>query len=560
MLQRLSIRNYVIIDALDIRFTGGFHAITGETGAGKSILMGALGLILGERADAAVLDPSGSGKCVIEGVFDAADDPAVRRFLAGNELESDTEVIIRREVATGGKSRAFINDTPANLTQLQALGSLLVDLHQQFDTQDLVQSDFQRDVLDALAGHGPLLASYRSAYEGWSECREQLSLLREARERWDRESELLRFQFRELDEAGFRAGELEEAAAEIKRLENAGSILQALQDVITGLEDGEAPIVQQLKQFTGKLAGITSYHTSIPELLDRLDSARIELKEVAADLERLGHVFQSDPQRLGLLHERLSLGYRLCKKHGVNDTEGLIRIHRSLDEKLRRGVDDRERMDALEKEENRLQQAARELADAIGVGRKNQVRPLEERVNGLLAQVGMPNARLKVLLQTGQPLQASGSDTVEFLFNANMPPDDPARDPVFAPLRKVASGGERSRLMLCIKSLVASSLNIPTLLFDEIDTGISGEAARQVGRILRELASLRQVICITHQPQVAGQADTHWHVFKETVQGRVRTRIRQLEAEDRVSAIARMLSGEQPTPAALENARELLAR
>lgn len=549
MLTRLSINNYAIIDELEIDFSGKLSIITGETGAGKSIIIGALGLILGERADSSSL-VNKEKKCIVEGTFSGNSKKQVTDFLKANELDAEEELVLRREIGTNGKSRAFINDTPVNLVQLQQLSSLLIDLHQQFDTLELGETDFQRQVLDALAGQLSLVEEYQLQYRQWLQLRKETEELKAQQQQFEKEADYNRFQFTELEEAAFRENELEETEAELKLLNNSEGIKAALAKTYFDLRESETPVVQQLKILLNQLNAFSSYHPDLPVLLQRLQSAQVELQDIADDVDRISNHINYDPDRIEQLNERLSLGYKLQKKHGVSSTAELLMIQKELEEKLQAVLNIEETIQQKEKETNRLLAEAKKTAEKITTGRNKQVKTLEDKVNKLLVQVGMPNAKLKVLVQPAD-LSSSGADAIEFLFDAN-------RSGQFQPVRKVASGGELSRLMLCIKSLVAQSIDLPTLIFDEIDTGISGEAARQVGIIMKELAAKRQVICITHQPQIAGKADAHFFVYKEIVKDKVKTNIKQLTTEERITAIAKMLSGEKPTAAAMENAREMV--
>ena len=549
MLTRLSINNYAIIDELEIDFSGKLSIITGETGAGKSIIIGALGLILGERADSSSL-VNKEKKCIVEGTFSGNSKKQVTDFLKANELDAEEELVLRREIGTNGKSRAFINDTPVNLVQLQQLSSLLIDLHQQFDTLELGETDFQRQVLDALAGQLSLVEEYQLQYRQWLQLRKETEELKAQQQQFEKEADYNRFQFTELEEAAFRENELEETEAELKLLNNSEGIKAALAKTYFDLRESETPVVQQLKILLNQLNAFSSYHPDLPVLLQRLQSAQVELQDIADDVDRISNHINYDPDRIEQLNERLSLGYKLQKKHDVSSTAELLMIQKELEEKLQAVLNIEETIQQKEKETNRLLAEAKKTAEKITTERNKQVKTLEDKVNKLLVQVGMPNAKLKVLVQPAD-LSSSGADAIEFLFDAN-------RSGQFQPVRKVASGGELSRLMLCIKSLVAQSIDLPTLIFDEIDTGISGEAARQVGIIMKELAAKRQVICITHQPQIAGKADAHFFVYKEIVKDKVKTNIKQLTTEERITAIAKMLSGEKPTAAAMENAREMV--
>ncbi len=549
MLRTLSIQNYAIIHELEIDFSSRLNIITGETGAGKSIIIGALGLILGERADSGVL-VSKEKKCIVEGVFAAGGKKDIRQFLQQNEFDVQDEVVVRREIAVNGKSRAFINDTPVTLAQLNELSSLLVDLHQQFDTLEIGESDFQREVLDALAGNNEALQSYQAVYHQWQDAKKQWEVLKEQQLQFNKEADYQQFQYNELEEASFKENELEEIDADLKMLSHAEGIKTMLDKVNAELQEGESPMVPQLKSLLHQLQSFEAYHPGLSALGKRLQSVQIELQDIADELELINNQVNYDPARIEQLNDRLSLGYRLQKKHGASNTAGLLEIMKQLGEKLQAVLHIDEEIQQKEKETGRLFEEAGKQAKKITGARTKEIKPLEEKVNKLLVQVGMPNARLKVDLRAAE-LREWGADTIEFLFDAN-------KSGQFHPLRKVASGGELSRLMLCIKSLVAQSIDLPTMIFDEIDTGISGEAAKQVGIIMKGLAGKRQVICITHQPQIAGKADAHYFVYKEKVRDTIKTNIRQLKPDERITAIAQMLSGEKPTAAALENAREML--
>ena len=550
MIQKLHIQNYAIIDALTIEFSGGMNVITGETGAGKSILMGALSLILGDRADSAVLMEK-DRKCFVEGVFTLAGaQKEVVRFFKDNDLDVEDEIVIRREIAVSGKSRAFVNDTPVNLEQLRKLSSELVDLHRQFDTLELGESDFQREVLDALAGQMAALEKYQTIYRQWAAAGRELTRLQEQKAQFNKEVDYNKFLFDELNDAGLKENELEELDQELKLLNNAEGIKIALGKIYNELREGEHPMVQQLKSLQHSLQSYASYHSELPILTERMQSVQIELQDIAGEVERVSDHINYDPQRIEEVNERISMGYKLLKKHGVQTTAELLALRDALEEKLRASMNVDELIAAREKEVAKLLEEAKKLATGLSKHRQVQIGPFEEQVNKLLRQVGMPNARLKVQMQPTE-LQAAGMDAIEFLFDAN-------KSGRFEPIRKVASGGELSRLMLCIKSLVAESIDLPTLIFDEIDTGISGEAARQVGIILKGLSRKRQVICITHQPQIAGKADAHYFVFKEVKGQHIKSGVRLLSKDERITAIAQMLGGEKPTAAALENAREMV--
>jgi DNA repair protein RecN (Recombination protein N) len=515
--------------------------------------MGALGLILGDRADASALG-SAEKKLIVEGQFDVRQKKAVLNWLNREELDQEDALIIRREIAAVGKSRAFVNDTPVTLAQLQQLSSLLVDLHQQFDTLDLEESSFQREVLDALAAQLLLLEQYQQQYHMLQQQRQRVTLLLEQKRKFEAQVEYDRFQLEELDSAAFVPEEIESAAAELKSLSHADSVRSTLEHLSFSLLTGEEALLPAYKLLLNELAAQQEFHPELPALEERLRSAYVEMQDVARDLERLSQKVQVQPERIAQLNERMSLGYRLFKKHQVSTTQELLAFQQVLREKCQAVIDIDQELQIQQKAVQESEQKAMQLAKKLSEGRKKQIAPFEKKVNALLKQVGMPAAQLQVQCKTVE-LGAAGIDEVVFLFDAN-------RSGQFQSLRKVASGGELSRLMLCIKSLVAASLDLPTLIFDEIDTGISGEAARQVGLLLQELATNRQVICITHQPQIAGKAQSHFFVYKQLNKDdrtAAITRIKLLKPEERIDVMARMLGGDQPSAAALANAREMLS-
>lgn len=548
MLQRLFIQNYAIIEELDIRFTGNLNIITGETGAGKSILLGALSLILGERCGTGVLQDS-QRKCVIEGSFLLPEKKDIRAFFQDNDLDMDAETIIRREVYPSGKSRAFINDIPVTLQVLSTLSGLLVDLHQQFDTLQLGYARFQLEVLDALAGNQGRLPAYQEMYSRYQAVTRSLEQMEAEMAQAAKDTDYNRFLHDEIAEAGFTDGEMEALEQELKTLSHAEELKRGLTEAVYGLEEGESPVVQQLGTIQTALEHLADIHAGLPPLLARLKSSLLDLQDLAGELRRINDRAEVDEERIVLIQERLDNGNRLLKKHGVHTTAELLALQEQLSAKLHQALHMDETIAAARKEQEELQKALRQEALRLSEARKGVSATFVKKVNQLLRQVGMPNAALHVEIQETS-LQETGIDDISFLFDAN-------KSGHFQPLRKVASGGELSRLMLCIKSLMAASVALPTLIFDEIDNGISGEAARQVGLIMKGLAKAHQVICITHQPQIAGKADTHFLVYKEKKGGRVHTGIRLLDLEERIDVIARMLSGENPSSAALANAREL---
>ncbi len=554
MLKQIHIHNYAIIDSLEINFSPHLNIITGETGAGKSILMGALNLILGERADTSVL-LNKAKKCFIEGVFNTS-QPSVKEFLKNNELDYEDDMLIRREISSNGKSRAFINDTPVTLSQLRQLSSLIVDLHQQFDTLELNSNDFQREVIDALAGNGKYLEHYQAIYKKYRVIMQELEQLTSAQNGANKELDYNQYLFDELNDANFSEHEIENLDSEIKLMSNAENIKSLLSDIYFQLEESERPVVQQIKSIHQKLETVQSVHPEIKTLNDRLSSLQIELSDISSEIDLINNKVSFDEEKINSLNERMAVGYSLLKKHHVQTTSQLLDIKARLENELKNVTNLAETIAEKEHISQEYFSEASKLAKMISQNRQQEIKSFEVKVNRLLMQVGMPNAKIKVEIEEMEVLNSFGNNRIGFLFNANLS----SSNRQFEPLRKVASGGELSRLMLSIKSLVAKSVQLPTLIFDEIDSGISGEAARQVGIIIKELSNAHQIISITHQPQIAAKANTHFFVYKEVKGDKIITAIKELNPDERVTAIATMLSGKKPTAAAFENARELIAQ
>ena len=549
MLQKLHISNYAIIKELQIDFSPQLNIITGETGAGKSILMGALNLILGQRADVAVLQNK-TQKCIVEAYFKTSKSDGLTAFFDSNDLDGSEEVLVRREIGTNGKSRAFINDTPVNISQLKILGKLMVDLHQQFDTLELGDEDFQRNVLDALAANKALLVNLKESYSSYQSSKSVLDKLVAEKEQAQKVQDYNQFLFDELQELNLQPAELETLEDELKLLNNAEQIKQQLSTVYFTLKDADQPIVQQIKALQHMLQSAVPYHNALPVLQERLGSAVIEILDVAEELESIDAGIHFDADRIQIANERMAEGYKLLKKHNVSNTDALLSVKDALEGKLLY-------LNTIDTQINELQEATKELftkceaiADAITKNRIAEINPTTTKLKALLIQVGMPNAAIKIEVLPAK-LSAHGANEIQFLFDAN-------NSDRFEPLHKVASGGELSRLMLAIKSLVAKKLELPTLIFDEIDTGISGEAARQVGNIMKQLAAAHQLIVISHQPQIAARADAHYFVYKQQQNNYLQTAVKLLNKSERVNAIAQMIGGERPGVAAIENAKEML--
>lgn len=549
MLQKLHITNYAIIEELSIGFSNGLNIITGETGAGKSIIMGALSLVLGERAESSAL-LNKEKKCVIEGCFEVSDNELVKDFLKANELDIEKELLVRREIAVNGKSRAFINDTPVNLAQLKEISSLLVDLHQQFDTLELGDNNLQRELLDSLAGNNELLQEYRKQYQHYRACERELEQLKLKQKENYAALDYNRFLFDELDELALKENELEQLDTELKLLSHAEEVKQELNSISYVLQESETPLLQQLKSLSSKLLSLKQYHTDAEDLGNRMHSLQLELDDIAAGIDKIYGSINYDPERMQLVNDRIAAGYKLLKKHSVISTNELLTIKDSLEEKLTAVVNMDGVVASKEKEMVTLMDSCVSIAGNISSNRQKAVKPFTEKVNALLQQVGMPNALIKITV-TPTAIGEQGADVIQYLFDAN-------KTGRFEPLNKVASGGELSRLMLCIKSVVAKKLQLPTLIFDEIDTGISGEAAKQVGIIMKNMSAGHQLIAITHQPQIAAKATAHYFVYKNKVNEKISTAVRLLTHAERVAVIAQMIGGEKPSAAALQNAKEMV--
>ncbi len=551
MIQHLTIKNYALIDELEIDLSRGMTIITGETGAGKSILLGALSLLLGSRSDLSALY-SKDGKCVIEGTFNTA-EYHLEEFFAENDIDCESTTIIRREIGKDGKSRAFINDTPVNLTVLKELGSLLIEIHSQHETLTLNNSGFQLMVVDSCAGSGKDLENYKKAFRNYNQSMKMLEELREQEAKASSEQDYLKFQFDELEQVQLKSGEKELLEKELELLNNSENITLSLSrasDIINGEHDN---MLQALASVVSSLQPVAIYHQGVEEILQRLRTLQIELKDVSSEIESITHSISFDPSRAEIVSDRLDLIYRLEQKHRMQTVEELIALKDSISEKLLSFSSLSEEMDKLEivcrQQLDNLKKLATKLSDV----RRKAINGMEQQVQKTLSALGMKHAVLKIELGSlpeGQ-FRESGTDTVMFLFSAN-------KGVEYRELNKVASGGELSRLMLSIKSILASLRGLPTIIFDEIDTGISGEVAHKVGNILKGMSKERQVIAITHLPQMAGKGDSHLYVYKNASGSKTVTRIRELNPDERVEEIARMLSGEKPSAAAKANARELL--
>lgn len=553
MLNRLTIQNYVLIDSLDLKFGKGLTIVTGETGAGKSILLGALGLVLGNRADTQVL-LNKEKKCIIEAEF-AIKNYNLKDFFYEKELDYEANTFIRREISSEGKSRAFINDTPVNLNILKELGEKLVDIHSQHETLTLNNSSFQLSVLDMYAEHQNELNLYKTQYSEYIKTKSHLEKLTELEKKAKADVDYFQFQFDELESAGLKVGEKELLELELQTLNNAEEIKSGLNRAYTSIQDGDGNILQQLSSINAELGGLSKFNSKISELSLRIQSSFIELKDITAELEAVEEEIIFNPERVDIINERLNTIYHLEQKHRVNSEVELLNIQNELSTKLSSyqtlDADIKELTAEIEKQQSNLLKHALSISE----NRKHAAIKIEKEIKKMLAEVGIPNAVLKIGLRQleNNSFNATGCDRVQYLFSAN-------KGIHYQELNKVASGGELSRLMLCIKAMIAKLTSLPTIIFDEIDAGVSGEIAFKVANIIRKISDEHQVITITHLPQMASKGDTHYLVYKDTVGNTTSTKVKELTAKERVNEVAKMLSGEKPTEVAIENAKELLAK
>ena len=549
MLERLSIENYALIQQLELELSPSLNIITGETGAGKSILLGALGLIMGNRADTAVLKDSGRN-CVIEGLFDMG-GYGLETFFDENELDYERHTVIRRIVTPAGKSRAYVNDLPVQLATLRELAAHLIDIHSQNQGVLVADGEFRIRVLDSLADNRGLRAEYGRAYRALREREQELARLREEVGRNRRDEEYMRFQWQQIAALGLHEGELQELEAEQRELSNAEGILAALSEAGGLMENDETGVLAALKTAEAALQRIGGVLEGTSDLAARIHSAYVELKDVSGEVASLAGRIEDNPARLEAVDNRIGAVSDLMRRYGAASSDELLALGNDLATRLEAITDYDAEIAELEAETGALRVTAEGLAAAVTASRTEASALFDEAVGRVLARLGMPSARFVTEITPSGALSPSGADSVRFLFNAN-------GGEGLQSLERIASGGETSRVMLALKSIVARSTKLPTILFDEIDTGVSGKIADAMGRIIAELGDSMQVVNITHLPQVASKGETHFLVYKEASPSGNVTRIRLLDREARVGEIAKMLSGSEVTEAAVAQARALL--
>ncbi len=549
MLRSLSVQNYALIDNLQIEFENGFSIITGETGAGKSILLGALSLLVGQRADTSVLLDK-SLKCVVEGTFHIG-EYGLQNFFEQYELEYDNSLIIRREVLDNGRSRAFVNDSPVNLNILKELGDKLVDIHSQHQNSFLAESTFQLRIIDILAKNNSILEEYKVSFRKYSGLEHDLVSLNEIATKEQADLEYFQFQFNELDKARLKGGEQKELEDELKILSHSEEIKTSLANINVAISAEGTGALNHLKDSVQLAGRIKSHLSKAEELHDRLNSVYVELKDIASETETLSESIDLDPSKLEAINSRLDLIYSLCQKHRSSNSDELIAHRNAFASKIEAITSYDEQIIKIKNDLAHEKEHIEKLSSSLSKSREQALKPFEGKIISILQQLGMPNGSFAVKMEKLDAFTSTGTDKVYFIFSANK--QVPLQD-----ISKVASGGEISRLMLAIKSVIAVSLAMPAVIFDEIDAGVSGEIADRMGNIMKKMSEDMQVISITHLPQVAAKGKNHFLVYKLDGEKFTSTKMKLLKGEDRVVEIAKMLSGEQISEAAMTNAKVLL--
>ncbi|MBQ4821171.1 DNA repair protein RecN [Aquimarina sp. MMG016] len=549
MLRGLSIKNFALIEQLQVSFDSGLITITGETGAGKSLLLGALGLLLGKRADLSSVKDS-SAKCFIEGVFDIAKYD-LQPFFEEEELDYEEETIIRREILPSGKSRAFINDTPVTLQSLSGLGEKLIDIHSQHQTLEVTSSDFQFKVLDALAGADREIESYKRGLRLLKQKEKEVKVLIESQEEFNKEYDYNTFLLKELEEGKLKPGELPELEERYEQLNNIEEIQEYLSQSVSLVNAEEIGLSDQLNAIKANLSKIETYSGTLKELSDRIQSIYIELDDVNTSLQDEMEKLEADPEQLEELSQRLQLIHNLQVKHAVSTIEELIVIKDELHEKVSKTESLSDDIDKLKKEITTIQSQLDEVAVKIHDKRNKALPKLTNELEDILKALGMPNASFNASLELQEKYLSNGKESLEFLFSAN-------KGGSFGELKKVASGGELSRIMIAIKSILSRYAQLPTIIFDEIDTGVSGEVAHKMADLMMDMSKNLQVFSITHLPQIAANGQSHYKVFKEDINDATVTQLKLLNEEERIKEIAEMIGGKDISDSALTHARSLL--
>lgn len=550
MLKQLYIKNFTLIDELDIQLFPGFSVITGETGAGKSIILGALSLLLGQRADSKSIK-SGCDRCIIEAHFDLS-RYQLESLFADNDIDYDNEdCIFRREQTSTGKSRSFINDTPVSLAVMKSIGQQLVDIHSQHQNLLLQEEDFQLNVVDIIAQDGKQLSDYQQAFKDYQTARKAVVRMQEELAKAAENEDFMRFQYNELQEANLEPGQQEELEQESETLSHVEDIKEALFNAEGILCGEEANLVESLREVSRTLSGIKGVFADVAEVTERIDSCYIELKDIAAEVSQLSSHVDYDPKRLDFINDQLGIIYSLEKKHRVETVEELITLRNQLKEQLSHLDNSSEEMDILRQQEKAAREKALKKASELNALRLKAAQKIEKEMKSRLVPLGIPNIRFVVDI-TQTEMTEKGTDKVAFLFSANT-------STAMQPVAQIASGGEIARVMLSLKAMISGTVKLPTIIFDEIDTGVSGRVAEMMAKIMQEMGQTdRQVISITHLPQIAALGRHHYKVYKEETKEGTKSRMSLLSDEERIQEIAQMLSGSDVTTAAINNAKELL--
>ncbi|MFW6096388.1 MAG: DNA repair protein RecN [Bacteroidota bacterium] len=549
MFQTLKIQNYALIDNVEIEFEPGFTTITGETGAGKSILVGALSLILGNRADTSMLKDENK-KCIVEASFNI-ENYNLRSIFNYHDLDYDSETIIRREINSNGKSRAFVNDTPVNIKVLKDLGNYLVDIHSQHQNLILKDNSFHLSVIDAYAEHKDLLQEYKSLYKEFRKVEKEFQQLKSQSEQSKADLDYYQFQYDQLEKANLSENEQEELENELETLNHSEEIKHHLSNALHLLTNENDSVLNKMRETSESLKKILGFFPKVKDLSERVESTYIEIQDISNELDVINEDIEHDPQRIEFLRERLDEIYSLQHKHNVSSVSELISIKDELEKKINE-IDNMDfRLDEIKKDLEEKKQKLNQLSDKLSGNRKQAIPSIEKQITNMLVDLGIPNATFQIRHENTEDFTPHGTDRIQFLFSANKS---------FAPedISKVASGGELSRVMLSLKSLIAESTSLPTIIFDEIDSGTSGEIADKMGNIMQKMSGKIQVMNITHLPQIASKGDSQFLVYKEDKNNTTYTNIRKLNYEERVKEIAKMLSGKQLTDTALQNAKEFL--
>jgi DNA repair protein RecN (Recombination protein N) len=549
MITSLSIENFALIDKLAINFSNGFSIITGETGAGKSILLGALGLVLGKRADLTSLKNKNE-KCVVEANFSIS-KYNLQFFFENNDIDYDDETIIRREISPSGKSRAFINDSPVNLQQLQDVSNFLIDVHSQHQTLELSEENFQFQIIDSIANNHDLLSQFQLELKKYKSAKTALELKKDALANTLKEKDYTAFLFDELETANLKSGEQEELEKTYETLNNVEFIKDNLDRLLAIANEEQFGVSQSLKEFKSIIQKNSGFSSEFQSLFERCNSVIIEFDDIVSELnQQAGNIF-NDPEKLDFINQKLQIIYNLQKKHQVATIDGLLSIQNELEQKVVLVSDLENEILQLEKLAINLEQILDGIADNIHSNRVNAVPILSNKLTAILSQLSMPNVRFKLDIIPTKSYNSKGKDTIQFLFSANKGTD-------FGLLKKVASGGEMSRIMLAVKSILAQYSKLPTIIFDEIDTGVSGEIANKMGEIMKEMSAEMQVFSITHLPQIAAKGHQHYKVFKTVIGENTISELKLLSSEERVFEVAEMLSGKDISDSALNHAKALL--